>query len=156
MYTTRWATKNDLPFILNFWFEMACEMGEIDAIPLPDSERVMEVERLFLKESEDGNLKFRVAENGKKDIVACAGGLLRKEYLFPLSEAQTLFGWIISVYTLPQHRSNGLAYQLVDEVCSWLKDNGAKRARLWSSSNGRKVYESLGFKSMLDMEKMLV
>jgi GNAT superfamily N-acetyltransferase len=50
--------------------------------------------------------------------------------LFPLSEEQTPFGWIIAVYTLPQHRGNGLAYQLVDEVCSWLKDNGAKRAKI--------------------------
>lgn len=155
MYITRWVTINELPLITDFWFRMACEMGEIDGIPLPDSERVMEVDRLFLKESKNGNLKFRVAENDRKEIVACAGGLLRNEYLFPISEEQTLFGWIISVYTLPQHRNNGLAYLLVDEVCSWLKDNGAKRARLWSSSNARKVYERLGFKSMLDMEKML-
>ncbi|QXJ37017.1 Acetyltransferase (GNAT) family protein [Parageobacillus caldoxylosilyticus] len=155
MYETRWATKNELPLIAEFWFRMACEMGEIDGIPLPDSQKVNEVERLFFKESENGNLMFRVAESEKKEIVACAGGLLRKEYFFPLSEEQTPFGWIIAVYTLPQHRGNGLAYQLVDEVCSWLKDNGAKRARLWSSSRARKLYESLGFKSMLDMEKPL-
>ncbi len=36
-----------------------------------------------------------------------------------------------------------------------LKDKGAKRVRLWSSSRARKVYENLGFKSMLDMEKPL-
>ncbi|MBA4537425.1 GNAT family N-acetyltransferase [Bacillus aquiflavi] len=49
-----------------------------------------------------------------------------------------LFGWFITVYTLPQHRNNGIAHQLVDDVCSWLKDKGAKWARLWSSSSARK------------------
>lgn len=130
-------------------------MGEIDGIPLPNTKRVNEVEQSFFMENENGNLIFRVAVNENNEIVACAGGLLRKEYSFPLSEEQSLFGWIIAVYTLPQYRNNGLADRLVDEVCLWLKDKGAKRARLWSSSRARKVYENLGFKSMLDMEKPL-
>lgn len=130
-------------------------MGEIDGIPLPNTKRVNEVEQLFFMENENGNLIFRVAVNENNEIVACAGGLLRKEYSFPLSEEQSLFGWIIAVYTLPHYRNNGLADRLVDEVCLWLKDKGAKRARLWSSSRARKVYENLGFKSMLDMEKPL-
>jgi predicted GNAT family acetyltransferase len=78
------------------------------------------------------------------------------EYSFLLSDEQTPFGWIVAVYTLEQHRNKGLAYQLVEEVCSWLKEKGAARARLWSSSSGRNVYERLGFKSMIDMEKSLL
>ncbi|WP_254698564.1 hypothetical protein [Parageobacillus sp. VR-IP] len=68
MYETRWATKNKLPLIAEFWFRMACEMGEIDGIALPDSQKVNEVERLFFKESENGNLMFRVAESEKKRL----------------------------------------------------------------------------------------
>ncbi|WP_245676747.1 GNAT family N-acetyltransferase [Bacillus solimangrovi] len=88
--------------------------------------------QLFLKEFGAGNLKFRLAEE------------------------QSQFGWIISVYTLEPHRKNGLAYKLVDEVCCLLQEKGAKRARLWSSSSGRKVYENLGFDSMIDMSKSYV
>ncbi|MBN8211104.1 GNAT family N-acetyltransferase [Bacillus sp. NTK071] len=62
---------------------------------------------------------------------------------------------IVAVYTKENHRNNGLAYKLVDETCGWLKENGAIRARLWSSSTGRKVYGNLGFKDMMDMSKSL-
>ncbi|MGG3809095.1 MULTISPECIES: GNAT family N-acetyltransferase [Geobacillus] len=61
----------------------------------------------------------------------------------------------MSVYTIPHHRKKGLASQLVEEVCSWLKERDARRARLWASSEGRRIYERLGFSPMLDMEKAL-
>ncbi|MEW5323800.1 GNAT family N-acetyltransferase [Geobacillus thermoleovorans] len=155
MYITRWATKNELPLLAEYWFKMACEMGEKDGIPIPNIERVNEVRNLFLKESKENNLRFRVAVDEKGNIVACAGGLIRMEYATPLSEEQTPFGWIIGVYTINNHRKKGLASQLVEEVCSWLKERGARRARLWASSQGRRIYERIGFSPMLDMEKVL-
>ncbi|AGE23481.1 hypothetical protein GHH_c29710 [Geobacillus sp. GHH01] len=118
-------------------------MGEKDGIPIPNIERVNEVRNLFLKESEENNLRFRVAVDEKGNIVACAGGLIRMEYATPLSEEQTPFGWIIGVYTINNHRKKGLASQLVEEVCSWLKERGARRARLWASSQGRRIYERI-------------
>lgn len=62
---------------------------------------------------------------------------------------------MISVYTFPPYRKNGLASQLVEEVCEWLQDRGARRARLWASVEGRRVYERIGFHSMMDMERPL-
>lgn len=155
MYQTRWAADHELPILADFWFRMACEMGQLDGIPKPDVQRVKQVENMFLKETASGHLRFRVAIDSEDHIVSCAGGLIRTEYAFPLAEEQSLFGWIISVYTLEEHRNHGLARILVDEVCSWLKEKGAERARLWSSSTGRSVYEHLGFKNMIDMEKPL-
>ncbi|MCA1054110.1 GNAT family N-acetyltransferase [Rossellomorea aquimaris] len=156
MYETRRATEEELPIILDYWYRMAIEMARIDGIPEPDLERLEEVKTLFLKETERESLTFRVALNHNDQIVACAGGLLRYEYLYPLAADQSLFGWVISVYTIEEHRHNGLAATLVDEICIWLKEKGAKRARLWSSSTGRNVYENLGFTRMLDMSKPLV
>ncbi|MBO8155688.1 MAG: GNAT family N-acetyltransferase [Bacillaceae bacterium] len=155
MYKTRWASMNELPMLADYWYSMACEMGEIDGVPEPDSHRVEQVKNMFVKEMESGKLLFRVAVDSNDQIVACAGGLLRTEYAYPLAEEQSLFGWVISVYTLKEHRKKGLAHQLVDEVCMWLRDQGAKRARLWASSAGRKVYENLGFQTMIDMSKPL-
>ncbi|KAF0824769.1 GCN5 family acetyltransferase [Cytobacillus firmus] len=156
MYVTRWATLKELAIVTGFWENMANEMGEIDNIPKPDLQRVAKVKSLFIHETKTGNLKFRVAVDKHDSIVACAGGLLRMEYSFPLAEKESLFGWIIAVYTLEQHRNNGLAHKLVNEVCFWLKEKGAERARLWSSSSGRGVYENLGFKTMIDMSKPLI
>jgi GNAT superfamily N-acetyltransferase len=155
MYDTRWTTNDEITTMADYWYKMACEMGEIDGIPKPDLKRFEEVKNLFLNECESGNLTFRIAVDKKDNIVACAGGLIREEYSYPLAEERSLFGWVIAVYTLKNHRKNGLAQKLVDEVCLWLKEKGAKRARLWSSSTGRSVYENLGFKNMMDMSKPL-
>ncbi len=155
MYQTRWNTDDEINTMANYWYKMACEMEEIDGVPKPSLQRFEEVKSQFLKEFESGNLMFRVAIDSNNQIVACAGGLIRKEYSYPLSEQQSLFGWVIGVYTLKNHRNNGLAYKLVEEICLWLKQKGAKRARLWSSSAGRRIYENLGFKNMMDMSKSL-
>ena len=155
MYKTRWAKEEEFNVILDYWYEMAYEMGESDEVPKPDQQRYEEVRSLFMKESKLGNLMFRVAVDKDDNIVACAGGLLRKEYAYPLSDEQSLFGWIISVYTSKNHRNNRLANKLVDEVCLWLKEKGVQKVRLWASSPGRRVYEKLGFKNMMYMEKEL-
>jgi GNAT superfamily N-acetyltransferase len=155
MYQTRLITKEEIALMADFWYRMACEMGEIDGIPNPDLERLEEVKSLFYNEFESGRLMFRVAVDSSGKIVACAGGLLRKEYSYPLAKEQTLFGWVIAVYTIREHRRNGLAYMLVEDICLWLKEKGADRARLWSSSAGRRVYENMGFEKMMGMVKSL-
>ncbi|QVY62121.1 GNAT family N-acetyltransferase [Cytobacillus gottheilii] len=155
MYETRWTTNEEITIMADYWYRMACEMGEIDGIPKPELHRVEKVKNLFVKEFNTGNLKFRVAVDSDENIVACAGGLIRTEYPYPLAEEQSLFGWVLAVYTFKEHRNNGLANKLVEEICLWLKQKGAKRARLWSSSTGRSVYENLGFKNMMDMSKPL-
>ena len=155
MYETRLAKREELPLIGNYWFRMASEMGEVDDIPVPSSQRVLEVIAIFEKEFDAGNIMFKIATDEKNEIVACAGGLIREEYSFPLSEEKSIFGWVIAVYTLPAHRKLGLSSRLVEEVCNWLKDQGAVRARLWSSSSARGMYENLGFRNMVDMEKTL-
>lgn len=155
MYDTRLANQEELQLIGDYWFRMASEMGEIDGIPVPSSQRVSEVIAILKKEFDAGNMMFKIATDKKNEMVACAGGLIREEYIFPLSEEKSLFGWVIAVYTLPAHRKNGLASRLVEEVCNWLKDQGAVRARLWSSTSARGIYEELGFKNMMDMEKTL-
>ncbi|OIU68554.1 GNAT family N-acetyltransferase [Rossellomorea aquimaris] len=156
MYRTRNATEAEFPVLADHWYRMACEMSEIDGVPKPDIHRIEEVKCLFLRESEAGQLMFRVAVDESDQIAACAGGLVRTEYPYPLAEEQSIFGWVISVYTLENHRHNGLASTLTDEVCEWLKQKGARRARLWSSSSGRSVYEKSGFKPMMDMTKPLL
>ncbi|QWC21126.1 GNAT family N-acetyltransferase [Bacillus haikouensis] len=156
MYKTRNATEAEIPLMADHWHSMACEMSEIDGITKPDIHRVEEVKSLFIKEYEAGQLIFRVAVDESNQLAACAGGLIRTEYPYPLAGEESLFGWVISVYTLEDHRHNGLASTLTDEVCEWLKQKGAKRARLWSSSSGRSVYEKCGFKPMMDMTKPLL
>ena len=155
MHHTRRALQEEMVEMADLWYRMACEMGMTDGIPAPSLERVEEVKNLFLKELASGHLNFRVATDSNGCIIACAGGLIRTEYAYPLAQEKSLFGWVISVYTLENHRHQGLASQLTEEVCHWLKEKGAKRARLWSSSAARPLYEKLGFNAMMDLAKPL-
>jgi GNAT superfamily N-acetyltransferase len=134
---------------------MSADMCADDGVPLPGEARRAEVDALFATEMAAGKLAFRVAVAPDGAIIACAGGLLRTEYVVPLSTEQVPFGWVVVVYTMPEHRGHGLATRLTTEVCKWLEQQGARRARLWASSAGRPVYERLGFRPMFDMAKPL-
>ncbi|MCM3490625.1 GNAT family N-acetyltransferase [Alkalihalophilus marmarensis] len=155
MYKTRWATTDEVPYMSEYWCLMANEMADIDGTPKPDNERVTQVKELFVNEYMAGHLVFRVAVDKEDRIIACAGGLIRTEYAYPLAEEPTLFGWIISVYTNKAHRKQGLAHHLINDICLWLKENGAKRAKLWSSSLAKNIYKDLDFQPMIDLEKKL-
>ncbi|KGA96032.1 GCN5 family acetyltransferase [Alkalihalobacillus alcalophilus ATCC 27647 = CGMCC 1.3604] len=156
MYETRQATELELEQISEFWYKMTCEMSEIDQIPIPNQERVQKVKELFEDRALKGELMFRVAVNSEGHLVACAGGLLREEYLYPLAAEQTLIGWVVSVYTEQGYRKQGLARLLVDEVNTWLKEKGCGRVRLWSSTAAKPLYNDLGFSQMPIMTKSLI
>ncbi len=60
-------------------------------------------------------------------------------------------GNILNVYTEPQSRRRGLARTLMETALAWCRDNGIRAVILHASSEGRALYESLGFKSTNEM-----
>lgn len=155
-HSFRWAVADEYETLGDLWYRMVCDMSPRDGVPIPTPERVEGVKAMFRAETLAGRLVHRVACDGSGAVIACAGGLLREEYPFPLATEPVPFGWVINVYTLPAFRGQGLASRLVDDVCGWLRERGARRARLWASSEGHSVYAKLGFRQMMDMEKPLV
>lgn len=61
MYETRWADRCEYTLLTEFWYKMQFEMVEKDGIPEPSKERFNEIQKLFLKENDLQNLRFRVA-----------------------------------------------------------------------------------------------
>ena len=155
MYTTRFATLEDLPTLVQCWTKMTIEMSEPDGTPLPTAERIAEINALFHDRFNKGELIFRVATDEKGDIVACAGGLIRYDYPWPLSNEPERVGWVVSVYTDEQHRKKGLAYKVVNEVSEWLTSKEVSYIRLWASQQGKPTYEKLGFEASPFMDKFI-
>ena len=153
MYTTRVALKEELPQLVQFWTKMTIEMSEVEATPLPSAERIEEIKEIFESRYDSGELMFRVAVNEQNQIIACAGGLVRLDYPWPLSKQTEKVGWVVSVYTDIDHRKQGLAYRIVQEVCEWLQSQEVMTIRLWASQQGKPTYEKLGFYTMSFMEK---
>lgn len=60
-------------------------------------------------------------------------------------------GNIVNVYTEPRARRLGLARRLMQTALAWCHDNGIRAVILHASPDGRRLYESLGFKPTNEM-----
>jgi GNAT superfamily N-acetyltransferase len=60
-------------------------------------------------------------------------------------------GNILNVYTEPRSRRLGLARLLMETALAWCRHHGIRAVILHASSDGRRLYESLGFKSTNEM-----
>ncbi|HMK31217.1 MAG TPA: GNAT family N-acetyltransferase [Terriglobales bacterium] len=63
--------------------------------------------------------------------------------------------WILNIYTEPDHRRRGVARRILEAILAWCRDNGCRSVSLHASNQGRKLYESLGFKPTNEMRLML-
>jgi len=64
-------------------------------------------------------------------------------------------GNILNVYTQPQSRRRGLARQLMSAALAWCSLRQVRAVILHSSDDGRRLYESMGFKPTNEMRMVL-
>ena len=53
--------------------------------------------------------------------------------------------YVLNVYTLPEHRRNGLATLLTERVLAWCEEQGIKKIVLHATEDGARIYERFGF-----------
>ena len=58
---------------------------------------------------------------------------------------------IVNVYTAEAFRRRGLARRLMEAVLTWCSEHGIDTIILHASSEGRSLYESMGFKATNEM-----
>ncbi len=64
-------------------------------------------------------------------------------------------GNILNVYTRPQNRRHGLARRLMETAIDWCRANHVRAVILHSSDDGRRLYESMGFRATNEMRILL-
>lgn len=64
-------------------------------------------------------------------------------------------GNILNVYTDPDSRRRGLARRLMEVALEWCRAHGIRAVILHASSEGRPLYENLGFRPTNEMRLML-
>jgi len=64
-------------------------------------------------------------------------------------------GNILNVYTEPPFRRQGIARRLMETALEWCKAKGIRAVILHASADGRKLYESLGFRATNEMRLVL-
>jgi GNAT superfamily N-acetyltransferase len=78
--------------------------------------------------------------------VVAGSGLLLIEWPPHLIGRSSHRGYILNIYTHPDHRRKGLAKRLTQAAVDWCRANGIEIVFLHASEQGRPVYESMGFK----------
>ena len=91
---------------------------------------------------------FAIAEDG---AVAAGAGLWLMDWPAHMRGLSARRGNILNVYTVPEFRRRGLARRLMEAELGWCRVNGIDLVILHASSEGRALYESLGFQASDEM-----
>lgn len=60
--------------------------------------------------------------------------------------------YVNSVFVYPDYRRQGIARRLMEMAIEWARERGCSQVRLRSSTQGRPLYESLGFNRTTEMQ----
>ena len=147
-YTIRLATPEEAPILAEMRRRMFLDMGK------PDNEKIRNVVRAFVPWIADAIRNERYigwivcAPNG--DIVSNAGMLLI-EWPPNTRDLNLVRGYIMNVWTHPDHRRRGLARRLMAEILTEARRRKIKVTALHASDDGRALYEQLGYRQSREM-----
>ncbi len=147
-YRIREALLDEAPVIVDQRRGMFLGMG------LPDDAKMAKMSRDFLpwlqaKMAANEYMGW-FAETQDGQIVA-GSGLWLIEWPPHLIGLATHRGYILNVYTHPDHQRRGLAGKLTQAAVDWCKAHGIDFVFLNASKQGRAVYERLGFVTGTEM-----
>ncbi len=145
----RRATLRDLDFLVRQRRGMWLGMGEKNRRKLDEQDRVFR--RWVRTRLRTGTVVGWVAETDGGDLVA--GGIvwLRPSVSRP-GVRHLVQPFLLSMYTEPKWRGQGLGSRIVDEAVNWAKRNGYTEIRLHASSMGKRLYLRQGFKPTWEMK----
>ena len=99
---------------------------------------------LFARALGEGSYRGWLAQDHDGRVVA-GGGIILLPYHSSPRDPSPQRAWIVNMYTEPEHRRQGLARRLMDEMIGWCRGRRMTTVYLHASEEGRALYESLGF-----------
>lgn len=151
-YTIRPVGAGELELVLRHRVEMFRCMGYDSEAEL---ERIRSLSAPFFEDAlKNGTYIAWVAESETGEAAAGTGVLLLPYQPGP-NDTRAQRAFIINVYTEPQHRRQGLAKKLMNVAVDWCREAGFAIVSLHASTEGRPLYESLGFQATNEMRLSL-
>ena len=147
-YTIRLAPPEEAPILAEMRRRMFLDLGK------PDDDRIRKIVQAFMPWIADAIRNGRYiawiveAENG--DLVSNAGMLLL-EWPPNTRDLHPLRGYIMNVWTHPDHRRRGLARRLMETALAEARRRGIKVTALHASDEGHALYEELGYRKSREM-----
>jgi GNAT superfamily N-acetyltransferase len=87
--------------------------------------------------------------------VVAGGGIIVTPFLPGVADQGLERATILNVYTEAAYRRQGLARALMDRMIGWCRERGFQTVTLDASEDGRRLYESLGFRPTPQMRLAL-
>jgi GNAT superfamily N-acetyltransferase len=143
----RRATQEDLPVVLHHRQAMFRDMGYSEEQLAP---MMRSAGPYFAEGFADGTYHGWFLETSAGEIVSGAGITILRYHPGPRDPAPSR-AWVVNVYTEPDHRRQGLARQLMEELVAWCRAEGFRWLYLHASQFGRPLYESMGFELTNEM-----
>ncbi len=147
-YSIRRATLEDRNAIVSQRRGMLEELRNGD-ITLLDT-TVTAFEQWMIPRMKSGEYLGWLAVSPEGQVVAGIG-LWLQEWPPSLRSKSVLRGYILNVYTDPDHRKQGLARRLTQTALDYCRSRGIELVALHASPFGRPLYESLGFEPTTEM-----
>jgi GNAT superfamily N-acetyltransferase len=148
----REATLDDLPLVLRHRRGMFFDMGFREEAELQAMENAS---RPFFAEGLCNGTYvgfFAIDEDGR---VIAGGGVVLLAYQPHPKDPRPRRPFVVNMYTEPEHRRRGLARRLVLVMIEWARREGYPSLFLHASTEGRPLYEHLGFQPTGEMRLRL-
>ncbi len=145
-YTLRRATTHDIGALVRHRAAMFTEMNVEGDYP------TMEVAfDAWLRETLPSEVyRAWVVCDDSGQVVAGCGMVLHVRAPAPRSQ-QTRSAYVYNVFVDVAHRKQGLARRLMEAIHGWCRDNGVQQVALHASSDGRHLYETMGYEATNEM-----
>lgn len=139
-YSIRPATINDVPHIVSHREQMFRDMR----IPAAFEDMAAATDRWLRHAIPSKTYRGWVAVAPDGAVVG-GGGLLIIPWPPGPMTMDPRCGFIFNVYTLPQHRKQGLARRLMDAMHDHCRGEGIERVVLNASTFGKPLYDAMGY-----------
>jgi GNAT superfamily N-acetyltransferase len=138
----RVATLGDLPVLVHQRRQMFMSMGERDQALLERADRAYA--SWFREQARKGRIHALVAELRGGQVVAGGTVWLQERQPRPGFDGGPM-PYLMSMYTEPEHRGQGIASAVLERTIAWCLEQGFGSMSLHASPDGRHLYQRRGF-----------
>jgi GNAT superfamily N-acetyltransferase len=150
-FRVRKATLKDLPILVGQRRAMWKAIGIKRNQDLDEADIVYK--KWAWSRMKNGTLTGWIAEDYGQVI---GGGCVWLQPIQPMPRYNRMLqAYLLSMYTEPKARGQGVASAIVDAALDWARKNGFPQLRLHAAEMGRGVYTRRGFKRTWEMRRRL-
>ncbi len=146
------ATVRDIPRILPLWEALAAHHGMLDPALAVEGAAAREYVTFLREMIGSSDACVMVGVEGDRPVSFALGRI----HVLPLSFRKQRRGWIQDVFTLPEHRRQGIGRQVVEALLGWFRDHRVTLVELTvavRNPDAVRFWERLGFRTYMHRMK---